>query len=296
MDTGKNARIPAVAGQFYEADPKKLRADLDKMFSESKKNLSAPRGSYVQAVICPHAGYVYSGATAAATFKTASQFKYKKALIIAPSHHFGFTGLAVSDFTAYLTPLGETPVEFRECENLSKSNPTLIQENTEAHACEHSLEVQLPFLQTLFPEISIIPLICGQIDRKTAECLSEILIKYWNRDTLWVISSDFTHFGYSFDYVPFTKDVQNKLKNLDMGAIKEILKIDYDGFSEYVNKTGATICGNNPIKILLKTALLAAKKGSDIKPELIEYTNSGELTGDYSHCVSYAGIAFHVVE
>jgi MEMO1 family protein len=113
----------------------------------------------------------------------------------------------------------------------------------------------------------------------------------WKSDTLWVISSDFTHFGHSFGYVPFTGDVEHKLKELDMGAVKKILALDSKGFSDYIEDTGATICGAAPIEILLKTIELANCADS-IKTELLECTNSGEISGDFSHCVGYSSIAF----
>ncbi len=141
--------------------------------------------------------------------------------------------------------------------------------------------------------LPIIPLICGHVDKQIAECIGKILLQFFGPSTLWVISSDFTHFGYSFGYVPFKTDVPENLRKLDLGAVEKISALDFDGFSKYVESTGATICGANPIRILLKTANLAAAKGAELKASLIEYTTSGESTGDWSHCVSYAGIAVY---
>jgi AmmeMemoRadiSam system protein B len=146
-------------------------------------------------------------------------------------------------------------------------------------------------LHELNPEMQIIPVIAGFIDVVTAGHVAQALEQFWNKETLWVISSDFTHYGKAFSYEPFVKDVKNNLHELDMGAVNHILKFDLDGFNHYVNRTGATICGAGPIRILLAAARLAIANGEKLQAELVDYTTSGDLTGDFSHCVSYAGIA-----
>lgn len=286
----ENIREPAVAGQFYDANPEKLKRHIKGMLDTAPETAG---DASVQALIVPHAGYVFSGATAAKTFAAGKKNKYRKALIIAPSHQVHFTGLASSFYNVYKTPLGNVPVDIESIKKIESSGSSVIKEFTRAHTYEHSLEVQLPFLQTLFSGLSILPLICGQVNDEIAEDAANVLLSFWNNETLWVISSDFTHFGRSFGYVPFTDNVAECLEDLDIGAVKEIERLDCNGFCEYIERTGATICGNNPIKILLKTAELAVKKGEKIQAKLIEYTNSGKLTGDYSHCVGYAGIAFY---
>ncbi len=288
MKSGASVREPAVAGQFYDANPQRLRTEVEKMLSSAG---AAQGGGHVQAVILPHAGYVYSGKTAARTLKTASGGKYSKAVVISPSHMFPFEGIVSSSFKAYRTPLGSISVDTETVGKLLSSDTSYISEMTEAHVPEHSLEVELPFLQVLFPEISIIPFICGQITAESADEIAGALAGLVVPDILWVISSDFTHYGRSFGYRPFTDNVPEKLRELDMGAVEKILSLDFNGFSDYVQKTRATICGANPIRILLKTLEKAAHKGASFAPELVEYTTSGEMTGDYSHCVSYAGIS-----
>ncbi|MFA6291903.1 MAG: AmmeMemoRadiSam system protein B, partial [Victivallales bacterium] len=154
--------------------------------------------------------------------------------------------------------------------------------------------VELPFLQVLFPELPIVPVICGHADLEIAGDISEVLYPFMNSETLWVTSSDFTHFGRQFGYMPFTKDIPDKLRELDTGAVEKIISLDCAGFSDYVDDTGATICGANPIKVFLKTIEKASSLAdSKFFPELTGYTTSGELTGDYSHTVSYAGIVIY---
>lgn len=293
MKAENSVRKPAVAGQFYDSNPVNLRRQIEQMFADGG-SVSEGSGKYVQAVIVPHAGYVYSGKTAAKTLKTASASKYKRALVISPSHSFPLKGLALSSYGTYETPLGCIPVDTDMVNKIRAKKCRWINERDEVHIPEHSLEVELPFLQMLFPGLPIIPVICGHVDLEIAGSISEALYPFMNSETLWVVSSDFTHFGLQFGYLPFSKDIPERLRELDTGAIEKIISLDCMGFSDYVEETGATICGANPIKVLLKTIEKAIKQsGSKYFPKLTEYTTSGELTGDYTHTVSYAGIVIY---
>jgi hypothetical protein len=206
---------------------------------------------------------------------------------------YPFDGLALSSYESYRTPLGQLSVDRTAVGKLLRSESSFISEFNEAHIPEHALEVELPFIQTLFPDIEIVPMICGQISGESADELARVLAPLLVPENLWVISSDFTHFGLSFGYKPFSDKLPERLKDLDMGAVKPILDIDSEGFASYVEKTGATICGANPIRVLLRTMEKVRSGKPLFKPELVAYTTSGELTGDYSHCVSYAGIAVY---
>lgn len=287
-----NIRIPAVAGQFYPRDSRELDSMLDGFFAEAESAGDscgeAGETRKARALIVPHAGYVYSGRTAAKTFAVSEGGSYKRALLIAPSHRVSFSGIALCDCDAYSTPFGDSRIDFAVVDSLRGENGFAV--NDGAHDGEHALEVQLPFISKLFPELLIVPFVCGRLDAILAENISGVLGRFWNEETLWVISSDFTHYGGAFDYLPFVNRVPERLRELDMGAVDRILDFDSAGFAEYIKKTGATICGANPIRILLDT-ILKSEKIDDLTADLLELTNSGESTGDYSHCVSYAGIA-----
>lgn len=293
MKTGNSIREPAVAGQFYDSNPGVLRRQIEQMLADCGPVATKP-GKYVQAAIVPHAGYVYSGKTAAKTLKPAISSKYKRAIVISPSHSFPFKGLALSSYDEYRTPLGCISVDKVLSDEIRGRKCRWINEMDEVHIPEHSLEVELPFLQILQPELPILPIVCGHIDLEIAEKISEVMYPFMNNESLWVISSDFTHFGRQFGYRPFAEDIPEKLRELDMGAVEKIISLDCEGFSRYVEETGATICGANPIKVLLKTIEKASRQsGPALVPELAAYTTSGELTGDYSHTVSYAGIVIY---
>ena len=284
-------RRATVAGQFYDSNPESLKKHLRKFLSSMAKTQTEER--FVQALIVPHAGYAFSGATAGKTFARTAGCSYKRILLIAPSHRLPFEGIALSTFLEYEVPNGIMKVDCDSVRKILSENNEFIDSSDIAHEHEHALEVQLPFLKAIFSDIPLLPIVCGYLDYKSTDSIASILVPFFSEDTLWVISSDFTHFGASFNYVPFKTEVPNNLRSLDMGAIDAIISKDYAAFSAYIEKTGATICGSNPIKLLLKIIEKASGKGAGIKPELVEYTNSGELTQDWLHCVSYAGIAFY---
>ncbi len=280
-------REPAVAGQFYPESPVRLRAEVESLLA--RETLGSAPSARIRAMIVPHAGYTYSGATTARTMVLARQGRYRRALIMAPAHRLALDGLAVTNAAAYRTPLGDAFLDQEAQDGLLARGDAGLRLLPRAHLGEHALEVQLPFLQVLFPELPIVPLICGRLDDAALASLARSLATLWTPETLWVISSDFTHYGASFGYLPFTDDVCGNLERLDRGAIDRILALDGPGFSRQVAKTGATICGREPIRLLLAVAAAAPVPPAT---RLVDYITSGHLTGDWHHCVSYAGLVF----
>lgn len=282
-------RKPYFDGQFYESHTDELHKYLTKAV---EKELGVERiSNHVRAVILPHAGYVFSAQTAIKTLLRAAEGKYSKVLVIAPSHRVPFNGIALAEFDTFRTPLGDIPVDMDSVATLEGTGNDYIEYMTDAHEKEHSLEVQLPLLQHFFNDFELIPIINGLIDETSAQHVAADLKDWWREDILWVISSDFTHYGRSFNYLPFHKNIKENLRKLDLGAVKLILNGDLHGFCKYLNKTGATICGYGAIQILM-AVLKIVNKDNTIGGELVHYTTSGDLTGNYSQCVSYAGIAF----
>jgi hypothetical protein len=283
-------RKPYFDGQFYDRDEKTLRSFLTNLV---KEELTTERtSSRVRAVILPHAGYMFSARTAVKTLLRAADGNYSRMLVIAPSHRVPFRGVALAGFSTFRTPLGNVPVDMDSVQTIAGTGNDYIEYMDDAHEKEHSLEVQLPLLQHFFTDFKLIPMINGMIDEASARHIAMTLKDWWQEDILWVISSDFTHYGRSFNYVPFHNEIRENLRNLDLGAVKLILEKDLHGLSEYLDRTGATICGRGAIQILL-AVLEQIDRNEDISGERINYTNSGNMTSDYSHCVSYAGIAFY---
>ena len=276
-------RYPAVAGQFYPGSPDALKKEVRGFLDAAPRKKIEGR---IVGLVSPHAGYTYSGATAAYGYSLLKGSGITRVVVLAPTHRVGFKGAAVTDAGFYRTPLGDVPVDRVACDELSKNSGYVILPR--AHEGEHSLEVQVPFLQETLGAFTLVPIIVGEVEPGDYGKLAAPLKKLLDAKTVIVASSDFTNYGASFGYLPFTDNVRENLRALDLGAAALVEKRDAVGFAAYVERTGATICGHSPIGIMLE-ALPREARG-----ELLHYTTSGDLTGDWSHCVSYVSILFTV--
>lgn len=276
-------REPARAGQWYAASEPALRKQIAACLAKADpKPRTAGR---LIALVEPHAGYAFSGPTAAWGYKLLKRGEVKRVILLGPSHYVGFHGVSISAAKYYKTPLGLVPVDRTACDALLKEE--LFQSIERAHTQEHSLEAQIPFLQyQLGDTFKLVPIVVGSLRGDDFARIAKALSPYVDNETLIVISSDFTHYGPQFDYVPFRTDIPANLKKLDMGAVDEILKRDAAGFLKYQQKTGATICGRMAIAILLNML------PDDARGELLHYATSGAVLGDYSNSVSYVAISF----
>ncbi len=280
---GQNVREPAVAGRFYpDAETelsKKINKYLDKALIESLPGKPV-------AIISPHAGYQYSGAVAAYGYKAIKNHGYKRVIVLAPSHYSRYRGASILDVEAYKTPLGLVKLNQGICNNLT-NNPPFFGTFKNAHKREHSLETQLPFLQTVLGnDFELIPVLISRLNNEEFDFIADKLRPLIDEDTLIVVSSDFTHYGYGYDYVPFRKDVEANLRKLDYGAFERILALDFNGFFQYKRATGITTCGFMPIALLMK--LLP----SDAQGKILQYDTSGNILGNFDSSVSYASIVF----
>jgi len=265
---------------WYASDANKLGKQIKGFLEKAQSK----RLDDVIALILPHAGYAYSGQTAAYGIKAINR-KYKRVVVIGPSHRIGMRGiLSVPRVTHYQTPLGEVALDTEFIEELLK-HPQ-FQNLPAAHEYEHSVQSELPLLQYTQSDFKFVPIVCGQLSYEQVREVGAILKGLIDEETLVVASSDFVHYGRRFGFVPFTDNIAENLKKLDYGAYELISAIDANGFFEYRRKTGATICGYIPISILLSML------EDTTKVHLLNYTTSGQLTGDFSNSVSYFSIAF----
>jgi AmmeMemoRadiSam system protein B/AmmeMemoRadiSam system protein A len=284
-------RKSVLAGSWYSSDSGELASTIDTLLrkTETKKSLENPL-----ILILPHAGYQYSGMVAAAGYNLIKNTNPGIIVLMAPSHHSYFHGCSTLCVDYYETPLGRVRVEKQIAKKLLEGK--YFKTDNYAHRHEHAIEIHLPFLQRMFKNIikeriGILPILVGDIDNDDAIKIAKAVIDViGNRERpLIIVSTDFTHYGMRFNYVPFSsrsKDVLiKKLRDLDYGAIEAILKRDARGFSSYVNKTGITICGRNAIRIALSIPI------EGFNSELIMYRTSGDVSGDYDNSVSYAAIA-----
>jgi len=267
---------------WHANDPNALAKQIEGFFQKAQ----AQPADDIIALINPHAGYAYSGQTAAFGIK-AAKAKYKRVIVIGPSHQvpmqdvLSVPGVA----THYKTPLGEIPLDTEFINKLLQ--PPLFKDIPQAYRTEHSVFIQLPLLQYRLGDFKLVPIVAGQCSPQTVQKAASVLKSLVDSNTLVVASSDFVHYGPNYDYVPFDQNIPDGLKKLDMGAYDYISKQDSAGFLQYCDKTGATICGRVPIAVLLSML------PSGTRPELLKYTTSGELTGDFTNSVSYLSVAFH---
>jgi len=279
----KRVRIPARAGVWYKGNEPALAAQVDDLIERAPAR-AAP--GHLIALIAPHAGYTFSGIPAAVGFKLLQGSRYTRVVLLGVPHTAPLSGCSVPDFTHYRTPLGEVPLDRKACAALLES--PVFTRYTQAHTMEHSIEAQLPFLQRMLEDFSIVPILVGELTDRERTKAAQALQGLLDDDTLTVVSSDFTHFGASFGYLPFQENVKANLDELDHGAVAHILKLDARGFTDYVKRTRATICGRSAIALLLEVL----RPLGDVEATELAYTTSGHLSGDWSHCVSYCTIAF----
>lgn len=251
-------RQPAVAGTFYPADSEKLHTMLNTFLNTVEKTDKVPK-----AMIVPHAGYIYSGEIAASAYARlrAGAENIKRVVLFGPSHRVGFKGLAVSHADFFNTPLGQIPLDVAGIQNLLEL--PFVKYIDAAHHLEHCLEVQLPFLQAVLKDFSIIPIVAGEVD---AEDVAEaIALFYDDPETLIVISSDLSHYH---DYAT--------AQRLDKETTRKIEALEYQAL-DY-----AEACGRVVVKGLLAWA---QKKSLHIKN--IDLRNSGDTAGDKKRVVGY---------
>ncbi|HHT9153050.1 MAG TPA: AmmeMemoRadiSam system protein B [Candidatus Hypogeohydataceae bacterium YC40] len=280
---------PEVAGFFYPRDPEKLKGMIDKLLNAvpAKELEGRP-----VAVISPHAGYDYSGGVAAYGYKALQGKGYKRVIVLAPSHYGKkYRGASILKARYYKTPLGQIEIDQEVCNYLVEHPPyfgsnALFGYYAGAYRNEHSMETQLPFLQTVLGDFKLVPILLGLLMEDDFQKVADALRPYLDEDTLVVVSSDFTHYGDRFGYTPFRTNVEENLKKLDYGAIQRILALDFGGFQDYSAATNIDICGIYPIAVLLK---LLPKEA---KGTMLTYDTSGRMINDFSSSVSYTSIIF----
>jgi hypothetical protein len=235
-------------------------------------------------LIAPHAGIQFSGEAAACAYRLLRGSGVRRVILIGPSHYKGFRGIAVSGVDLYETPLGRISVDRAGADSLFRH--VLFQGPRAAELPEHSLEMHLPFLQTVAPGCELLPLVAGHLTPDQCVEAAHEISGLLDSRTIVAASSDFTHYGRRFGYMPFYDHVRENLRILDTGAIDHIIAKDCSAFLHYVADTGATICGATPIALLLNM-LPPTSRGS-----LVSYYTSGDILGDYTDTVSYASIVF----
>ena len=262
-------REPAVAGQFYPASPSQLEEMIQSMVDENAEKVE------VIGLVSPHAGYPYSGPVAGATI---SRIKFKDTFIIMGPNHTGIgKPLSIMTEGTWKTPLGKVEIDSELAKQILASCSSLEEDN-EAHQHEHSIEVQVPFLQYFQRDIKLVPIIISHASSDTYREMGRELakaIKESKKGVVIIASSDMTHY-----------EPQEQAKEKDNQAIEAILDLNEDELLRRVDELNISMCGYAPTAVLIS----AAKELGAARAELVKYQTSGDTTGDYSAVVGYAGI------
>ncbi|MCX8056750.1 MAG: AmmeMemoRadiSam system protein B [Ignavibacteria bacterium] len=267
-------RQPAVAGIFYEREPFQLKKNILSLLE--KANPPKINGEII-GLISPHAGYFYSGKTAAFGYKLIEKKNYNTIVIISPSHYEYFRGISVYNGSAYQTPLGTVEID-QELRDELKSYDSIIEFSTRGHGREHALEVQLPFLQIVLDEFKLLPIVMGDQSKDFAYALADILAEVLkNKNVLIVASSDLSHY--------YSHDIAN---SLDSRIEKLINDYDEEELINELEEDKVQACGGGPMVAVMKASkLLGANKS-----KVLYRTDSSEASGDKHQVVGYLSAAF----
>jgi len=274
------------AGSWYPGDRARLTEELERCLGQAPA-VELP-GKPV-GIIAPHAGYQYSAPVAATAYRCLRGQRYQRVIALAFSHRLAgsYSGVDVpAGLTAYRTPLGDVRIDREVCDVLRK-HPLFVSV-PQAGEGEHSLELQVPFLQHVLGDFALVPLYVGRVDAADYPRLAEALLPYLDGDTLLVASTDFTHFGPRFGYEPFRDDVPRKLTELADAAAAPIQRCDFDGFLAHLDKTQDTICGRNPVALLLRVLSMRGR----MQAVRTGFDTSGKQTSDWSNSVTYQAFVF----
>ncbi len=275
-------RAPAVAGLFYPDDPAQLRHEVTELLAEAQPEFS---NKNIVAAVAPHAGYTYSGPTAAHVFKTLQACYSPPAaerfspiiVVVAPSHREAFPFISVFTGQAYRTPLGEIPIAREFAQALVDSDP-MIHADWRGHRDEHALEVELPFLQVISPDFRLVPVVMGDQDWELCRILGEQLAKISREFSVFILaSSDLSHYHSYGEAVEIDERFIRHLQTFNPEALHQALKNEE-----------CQACGGGPVV----AAMLAAKSLGADTVDILRYQNSGDVTGDHRAVVGYLAATF----
>jgi len=260
-------RESVIAGSWYPDDEEELSKEIESYLNNAGKS----GGKKPLSIISPHAGYIYSGQVAAYSYKQIEGKTYKRVIVIAPSHHYRIQGCALFDTGAFSTPLGTIPVDEESCTKLVESD-SIFQREKAPHIEEHSVEIQLPFLQKVLGNFMLIPILCNENDIEVCRQIAKSIYGLMDDETLLIASTDLSHYYR-----------QEEAKKLDSTLIENIKKVDAEVFVENIKKGKCEACGSSPVTI----ALVIGELAENPLCEIFKYATSGDVSGDYERVVGY---------
>jgi AmmeMemoRadiSam system protein B/AmmeMemoRadiSam system protein A len=287
---GANAVRPsAISGSWYPDRACLISAEIDRM-TRAAANAPALPGRPV-ALVVPHAGWRFSGFAAAAAYRTLAPGDFDRIVVVAPSHRGSFAGYSCPEVAAYRTPAGEVHLCSKAMKQLRGSGT--VRTVPGVHKQEHAIEIEIPFLQERLDDFRLVPILAGQTDTSAQKALAAQLARLHDGRTLFVFSSDFTHYGERFGFTPYgpsARKARERIRALDERALGFFSPPDADGFRKFLEETSATICGREGLKVLLELLPRIAPEARPVR--LAEYASidmPGVKTDD---SVSYVALAF----
>lgn len=288
-------RLAFHAGSWYSADKGSLIYEITRNLE--KTNTSLPQNKKLKGIISPHAGFRWSGPTAAWGYVNINPNDYKRVFLLGPSHHAYFVGCGLTKCKYYETPLGDIEIDTEIIESLLKKEG-FISIDRKTDEKEHSLEMQLPFLKHMFGNnnFTLVPIIVGNTTKDLERTFGKILSEYYkDNETLFVISSDFCHWGNRFRYTYYNNEdgkIHESIEKLDKWGMQMIETQNPEKFTNYLQETMNTICGRKPITIFLHTIQYSNIKTST---QFVRYDQSSKVIDSDDSSVSYA-VAINYLE
>ena len=267
-------RRAMVAGYFYPSNSQKLSDEIEILLSISNPHITIQN---ISGIISPHAGYTYSGRTAAFAYNLLKGKSIEKVIIISPSHREYFPGICIYAGSGYDTPLGIVEIDRELVDKIVKEQKN-IYKGIEGHREEHAIEVQIPFLQKVLTEFKIIPIVMGDQSRLFTDELANRIAQVADEKTLIVASSDLSHY-YS----------RQEADRLDSVIENDINEFNFEKLQNDLDHNNTEACGGGPIVTMMKAASLMNKKNARV----LNRSNSGDTTGDYSGVVGYLSAAVY---
>ena len=293
-----SVRFASHSGSWYDDNPMKLSKELDKYLSASNRY---DEYKSLKSVIVPHSGLCYGGPVAAKAFINVNPENFDRVVILGPSHYEYFEGCALTTFNKFESPFGNVDVDTSTVQKLLGDSKHFFPFPQSSDVQEHSIEMEIPFLKYIFDKkpFSIVPMVVGhgnlRKNNELGKCLYDL---YEDKKTLFVISSDFCHWGRDFDYTYYNKKfktIWESTQDLDMQALDIIGQMDSKKFDDYIQTTNNTICGSNPITVVLSIIEQYQKNHQDkkISFETAGYAQSSKAKSMKDSSVSYAaGVNF----
>jgi MEMO1 family protein len=283
--------VSPYSGSWYPGDRAELAELIGRLWESSEQRTGAFLLANPLGFVVPHAGLVYSGTVAASAYRHIERRRPECIVLLGFAHRGCPPGLWIPDVGAVRTPLGEVRFDAEAIGDLTAGGS--FRTMPEARLCDHSIEIQLPLIQIAAPESGIVPVYVSRLDGRARDEAAAALARRIRAGDILVASSDLTHYGSAFRYQPFPADsrVEERLRKLDFDALDAAGSLRPELFLRNLRETSATVCGYEPISLLL-SALRASEDQGEIFQQVLDYQTSGEITGDFRHSVSYASAGY----